>query len=287
MKFILGTATFGSTYGVANNGKQLDEKSAFEILEKAMQLGIETIDTSPDYANAEEIIGKYHCRHDKFKIHSKISANTPLELDSIIAKLELSLERLKVDKLEVAYFHNPDSLFLLQQKEINKLIEKILESGLVESVGASVYLEGQIDKIAQEFPSIRVFQVPENILDQRLLKSKLIQNLKQSGHIFFVRSVFLQGLLLMNLENLPPKLKSAKDGLNEFLECASKLNYSPLEACLGYLLNIDWANGFLVGVSDVNQLQDLLLSSEKKFPIEGLPKPLNTDLIDPRNWSQV
>lgn len=284
MEFILGTATFGSTYGVANNGKQLSESNALNILEKAFQWGVEVVDTSPDYANAESIIGAFHQTDKKFRVHSKIPGKVAFNSGSILRSLESSLRRLRVDKLEVAYFHNPDSLFKYSVHEVNKVIEDIAESGMVKSLGASVYTEEEISRISREYPTIRVFQVPENILDQRLRESQIVGDLKEAGCKFFVRSIFLQGLLLMNPEKLPTNLLSMRDGLNGFHEIASSMKLSPLKASLGYLLELHWASGFLIGISDVNQLAEVLLATDE-LPRVKLPERITTELIDPRNWN--
>jgi aryl-alcohol dehydrogenase-like predicted oxidoreductase len=284
MDFILGTATFGSAYGIANNGTELPESSAIDILDRALKFGIEVLDTSPDYADAELVIGKFHLDHKKFRVHSKISRNIPFNSTSILAALESSLLRLKVDQLEVAYFHDPDSLLECSVQEVKTVIEDILESGMVKFLGASVYTESQISRIANKYPKIGIFQVPENILDQRLLESEIVHKLSISGYKFFVRSIFLQGLLLMDPESLPLNLIAAKDNLKEFHEIAYSLNFSPLEASLGYLFELGWASGFLVGISEVSQLEELYQAQTRQFPILKLPKPLTTELIDPRNW---
>jgi aryl-alcohol dehydrogenase-like predicted oxidoreductase len=66
MNLVIGTATFGSDYGIANKGEILGEVDALEILSEAQNLGITTLDTAPAYSNAEEIIGAFHSAHPRF-----------------------------------------------------------------------------------------------------------------------------------------------------------------------------------------------------------------------------
>ena len=63
MDLVIGTATFGSDYGIANKGELLGEADALDILSEAQKLGISSLDTAPAYSNAEEIVGRFHSAH--------------------------------------------------------------------------------------------------------------------------------------------------------------------------------------------------------------------------------
>ena len=284
MTFVLGTATFGSRYGIANQGEAVSDSVAIEILTSAMCLGVEIVDTSPDYGNAENIIGKFHTNNKKFRVHTKISSKLPLNATFILDALNSSAQRLLVDKIEVAYFHNPDSLFEHPKKAVNCLLHEIVQSRLVDSLGASVYTERQIERIANEFPMIKVFQVPENILDQRLIASVLTNELSRSGYTFFVRSIFLQGLLLMNPNLIPPRLKEARNAVEAFQDFAIAINLTPLEAAIGYMGKLEWSNGFVVGANSRIQLEQIFQAKSNAHQIKNLPRALPHKLVDPRNW---
>ena len=72
MEFILGTAQFSGNYGIANLNRVTNE-IATKVLNKAIELGINTLDTSGAYGNAHKIIGQ---NKHKFKIHTKIKELT-------------------------------------------------------------------------------------------------------------------------------------------------------------------------------------------------------------------
>ncbi|MFZ0694771.1 MAG: aldo/keto reductase, partial [Alphaproteobacteria bacterium] len=55
----LGSAQLGMAYGVANTLGQPTEAEAFRILDRAVELGINTIDTARTYGTAEQWIGKW------------------------------------------------------------------------------------------------------------------------------------------------------------------------------------------------------------------------------------
>ena len=58
-KITLGTVNFGMNYGLRREEKnQISEKNAVELIKKSLEYGINCFDTSPDYGNAEKILGK-------------------------------------------------------------------------------------------------------------------------------------------------------------------------------------------------------------------------------------
>ena len=73
VKFILGTATFGTSYGVANKGIKLKRQTVREIIETAQSLGINDFDTAPAYGGAEILLGAFLTHNTVIRISSKIS----------------------------------------------------------------------------------------------------------------------------------------------------------------------------------------------------------------------
>jgi diketogulonate reductase-like aldo/keto reductase len=71
-RLTLGTANFGLAYGIANK-RMLTEKEAFAILEKAVEVGVSSVDTARGYGDAEKVLGKFFLQHGKvFEVVSKL-----------------------------------------------------------------------------------------------------------------------------------------------------------------------------------------------------------------------
>jgi len=282
MELVIGTATFGTDYGVANQGRVQSESDALAILTEAQNLGVSNLDTSPAYSNAEEIIGKFHSSGLKFSCYSKISRNmlnSPIET---LFSLRNSLELMRIDSLQGLYFHNPAELLAKDPKNIETLIDAIQETEKVEKIGASVYDSGEILAIRQRHPRISLFQVPENIADQRLRHSDHIKSLHESGIEFHVRSIFLQGLLLM--KKAPAHLANVQPFLDKLGATANRQNCSPLDLCLSYVRQLGWASKLVVGISESTQLREIQRAMEignKDIEFEGV---LPDNIRDPRKW---
>jgi aryl-alcohol dehydrogenase-like predicted oxidoreductase len=283
MELVIGTATFGSDYGVANKGEFLSEDGALEILSEAQSLGISSLDTAPAYSNAEEIIGRFHSAHPKYDCYSKISAKMHHSTAELLSSLEHSLKLMNIQTLKGLFFHNPTDLLTSNPKHIEALIDSIYESGKVEQVGASVYELNEILAIRKRHPRISLFQVPENIGDQRLRHSKEIRDFYQSGIEFHVRSVFLQGLLLMR--TAPRQQLKAQPFLNKLHEAARKTSSSPLELCIQYGMQLEWASKLVIGISHTGQLHEIVTAANAPGTRLDLYEFLPEDIRDPRKWN--
>jgi len=284
MNFILGTATFGTKYGIANQSKNLSDLEAVGILEEAKRLNIGFLDTAPAYGDAESIVGNFHRSNNTFEVISKISEVHDFSSSRLLNQIRESATTLRLPKFSAVLFHKPEVLTKYPKEEINRTIERILGSGLVESLGASVYEEEEIRFISKNFPGITLFQVPENIMDRRLLKSSLLMRLADQGTKFHVRSIFLQGLLLMEMEDIPTALSEAKHGLAELHKFSKLSRVSIFDMCLNYSSRIEWASGIVVGVNSQKQLQDIMHYKEYVLDLESLPSPFPKPLTDPRQW---
>lgn len=285
MGITLGTATFGSDYGVANRGRVLQSEECAEILDASNTFGIQSLDTAPDYGDSEKIIGQFNGTNPKFKVYTKISGSVEISIESIKSSISQSLKNLNCKALEGIYFHSPEMLINSDKKAVKEVISWILENEITEKIGISVYEENQIARITEVYPELNLFQVPENILDRRLLESKIVKQLKTNGCEINIRSVFLQGLLLMSQNEIPLHLKKAHQQISRLKDLANSHHITLESLCLNYAQSIDWASNVIIGVHSKAQLMKILQYSDTKIDFRELPAPLTDEILDPRRWA--
>ena len=112
-------------YGGGRISRQDDESSLIRTIHRAVDLGVNFIDTAPNYAGgySEELIGRaLKGRREKVVLATKSETRQP---DTIIAEAEESLRRLQTDVLDVIQFHG--GWFLGDEAET------ILNSGCIEA----------------------------------------------------------------------------------------------------------------------------------------------------------
>ena len=100
-----------------------------------------------------------------------------------------------------------------------------------------------------------------------------------------VRSVFLQGLLLMPDRALPRVFDRWAPLWMLYDRWLSDANLTPLQACLRYSSSFPQINKVIIGVDSVAQMADILKAADGPAPV--VPSALGTDdadLLNPGRW---
>jgi aryl-alcohol dehydrogenase-like predicted oxidoreductase len=282
---VLGTANFGNAYGVASAGQQLANEEIKNIIEWAQLNGINHFDTAAAYGPAELLLGEYLNKSTDLIIDSKLDLESCKTSAAIVDRTKKTLARLQVNQLAVLYLHDETLLSSKLGPEVIRGLQTILDLGLAKEIGVSVYSEEGIVNCKAVLPALSVFQVPENICDRRLISSRILQNMYENGNRFLIRSAFLQGLLLMEPQSIPRHLTAARETILQLKHLSEKYSISRTALCLSYAHSIRWSEGVVVGITTVNQLQEIVECNailpaewEKSIPV------LTQELLDPRKW---
>lgn len=174
-KIGLGTWAIGGGEAKVGWGPQ-DEKESIACILKALELGINWIDTAPAYGlgRSEEVIGKAIKEFGEpvllaTKCGIQETADKGLERDlrpELIEKeLDASLSRLGVDCIDLYQIHWP-----VPDENIEAAYEAILEQkkkGKIRWLGVSNFSASQLQRVAEiEVPSS--LQPPYSLLDRRI-----------------------------------------------------------------------------------------------------------------------
>ena len=81
-----------------------------------------------------------------------------------------------------------------------------------------------------------------------------------------IRSIFLQGLLLMDMENIPEKMKYAIPVIEKFIKLSRQFGMTRKEMAMGYVKNAFPDSHVLFGVDTVDHVKDNIESWSKKYP---------------------
>lgn len=136
----------------AMNLKQLSDEDAEDLLNTVLDLGINYIDTSRDYSNSEERIGRYLSkRRQEFVLATKCGCNPHLETPgsghvhtfdrvTLVRNLEESLRALKTDYIDLWQLHGatPQKLLGGPEGEVVETMQRMKEQGKVRYIGASL-----------------------------------------------------------------------------------------------------------------------------------------------------
>lgn len=287
IKIGIGTVQWGMAYGISNSTGKTSEKEVENILSLAHNAGIKLIDTAALYGEAEKVLG-YHSL-DEFLVVTKTIKLAKSEIDSEDAKLliksfEKSLRDLRVGRVYGLLIHHPDDLLVKGGQYLVEALWLLKNRGLVEKIGVSIYDSRQL-KLLCNLLKPDIIQLPLNALDQRLIKDGSLNYLNENGIEIHSRSVFLQGLLLMPLDDLPSYFTPWRRNLELWHRACQQQGFTPLEAALNFVMGIEAVNHCVIGLENVRQLQDCIRASQKAERFDACCLfSSDINLINPANW---
>jgi aryl-alcohol dehydrogenase-like predicted oxidoreductase len=284
-KIALGTVQFGLSYGVANVEGQLSSENVLAILSLAKQAGIDTLDTAIAYGESEACLGQVGV-HD-WRVVSKLPplpggcANVEAWVDE---SLTGSLQRLGMARLYGLLLHRSADLLGADGEELFCALLRAKESDQVRKIGVSVYDPKELQIVTSRF-EIDLVQAPYNVFDRRIQESGWLGRLRQSAIEVHVRSVFLQGLLLMPKIRRPEAFARWEHLFARWDNWLRETNTSALSSCLHFSLSQPEIDRVIVGVDSTNHLKEILTAAQER---SLLPPALltceDTQLINPSNW---
>lgn len=290
MKLALGTVQFGLDYGIANTGGRVEEGEVRRILSAARELEIPMLDTAEAYGNAEEVLGQIGVA--EFNVVGKLGtiACSPDEVARHVEeRVTVSLRRLGLSSLYGLLLHAPRQL--LDQPELAEpLVSALLaarEAGLAHKIGVSTYSPEQTLVLFDRHPFDMV-QIPLPPIDARWRQCGALDLLKEQGVEIHVRSVFLQGLLLMTPETLPAWSAPWSELLRGWHNWLRDEGLSPVEAAMALTAANPQIDRIVVGVLNEAQLREIALSAQALAP-HLPPRLMTTDegLLDPSSWKDM
>lgn len=288
MRLALGTAQFGLPYGIANQAGQVTRDEGKAMLQLAADNGIDTLDTAIAYGESEQRLGEIGV--PDWQIVSKLPAipDDCADISQWVAEaVDGSLRRLKVNRLYGLLLHRPQQLLEKGGDELYRALRQLRQADLVQKIGVSIYEPAELDAINSRF-QLDLVQAPFNLMDRRLIESGWLERLKEQGTELHVRSIFLQGLLLMSPGERPRKFDRWATLWATYDAWLAHAGLTPAQACLQYALSFPEISKVIVGVDSLRQLKEILQSAEGTLPAT-LPDMCcaDIDLINPARWAAL
>lgn len=289
-KLVLGTAQLGMNYGIANTLGKQDMGNANKILKNAYESGARFLDTGQHYGNSEQIIGAYmqNNPNQSFMVISKLHRDLNSDSSAVIEAIKRSYSTIGKVLAGMLIF-NPAWL-KLWDNGIGSAMSECVEKQYIKAYGASVYLPDELEQ-AISIDSMSIFQIPVNVFDRRFLEAGLIPMALARGKTFFIRSVFLQGLLVMPIEKAVQKIPQSKPYLERWHSFCQKLNMEPGAVALRYVASAIPEGYIIVGcerpeqvITNRNWLSGTLPESAIQ-EINSWPTP-PSEVINPVQWTK-
>lgn len=284
----LGTMTFGQGehFGFQST---IDEKKASELVDNAIDNGINFFDTADGYGNgqSEIILGKVLNKKRKdVLITTKLSFrtgeqafNAGVNSKHIIEQCHNSLKNLQTDYIDVLLLHNDDPITPID--ETLKALENLVQQGKVRYIGFSNYQAWKAAAMTQRQKDLHyspfvASQMHYSILN-REVEREIIPLSLHYGIGMMVWSPLSSGFLTgkYTRENPTPKdsrLNNFDLGLfdrelgytviDKLTEIAKRHNTTVTAISLSWLLTKKVVSSVIIGVSKTEQLKENLACQE-------------------------
>ena len=307
--YCLGAMMFGAQ---ANS----DHDDAIRIIHKALDAGINFIDTADRYSQgeSEEIVGKaLKDRRDNVVLTTKV--NNPMGDDPnqqgnsrrwLIREVEASLRRLQTDHIDLYLIHRPSPDTDIE--ETLSALTDLMRSGKVRAIGSSTFPASEIVEaqwVAQRraLARFRVEEPPYSILS-RGIEREVLPVCQRYGMGVMVWSPLAKGMLTGRYrkgQSLPDSLRvkvmrkqmsdeHRLDAVEQLIVVAEKAGLSLTHMAMAFAVAHPGVTSAILGPRTMEQLDDLLAGAEVALSDEVLDAidrivPPGTDVgIDAANY---
>ncbi len=278
-------------------GRRADEELSAKIVNKAIDSGINFIDTANVYQRgvSEEYTGKALKKNGKrhqvvlaTKVHGRMDDNDPNSMGNsrrhIIEQCEASLKRLQTDHIDLYQIHRPQSDIPID--ETLRALDDLIRAGKVRYIGTSTFGAWQVVEslwVSKELGLNRFVseQPPYHILERRI-ERELVPAAQNYGLAILPWSPlaggFLTGKYKRN-EERPSGTRfkddefwssrkfsdKAFDVLDVVRKLAEEKGCPPSQLSLAWLIQKPAVTSAIIGPRNLEQLEDNIKAAEVKL----------------------
>ncbi|MDO8550331.1 MAG: aldo/keto reductase [Ignavibacteria bacterium] len=281
-------------------GRKADEKLSMEIVDKAIDEGINFLDTANAYQRgmSEEYVGKALKRNGKrdriilaTKVHGKMNDDDPnaggISRRHIIKECEASLKRSQTDYIDLYQLHRPQSDIPID--ESLRAFDDLIKAGKVRYIGTSTFASWQVVNsiwVSKELGLNRFIseQPPYHLLDRRI-ERELIPAAQNFGLAILPWSPLAGGFLTGKYKRgkerpAESRFKESSEWADHHFteeafkvldvveEIAKEKNCTPAQLSLAWTIQKPEITSSIIGPKNIEQLIDNLGALKVKFTDE-------------------
>lgn len=295
--FSLGTVQLGLKYGLGADNEKPSLETAFALLDKAAALGVNTWDTANNYGDSETVIGKWLKERPDVPRPNIITKVGPCNRESpeamyrdIMQQTQGSLKTLGLEQLDMLMVHNVED-YETYPELVEKTFQQLKDEGLVRHIGISVYSYHDYHRIAQT--CFEAVQIPLSVFDWSRIDDGGIAALAEAGKTVFVRSVYLQGLVFLQPEQVEARMRFCAPPLQTYLDLCKEFGMSPAQLALSFMASVPGLSSLVLGCRNAWQVEnnrDLMeqavkLTPEQMAKLHDAFADIDPRVPNPQRWN--
>jgi len=281
-----GALEIGRPWGLPIEGEFVipSERDAGALLDRALDLGINFIDTAPAYMLSEERLGRLvkHRRKELYlaskcgEYFDGYESRYDFSTAGTLQFIETSLKRLQTDYLDLVQIHcGPDEAETIRRGEALEGMLRAKQQGKARWVGASCDVDGAT--VALEMPAYDVLQLPYNLLNRSIERlesggDSVLSRAARLGVGIIAREPLARGKLTDKSRRAPagadPAVARAQGLLAGLEQHGDRTSLSQI--AIQFVLHRSEVGMVLVGTRNVRHLEDA---------VQAAAQPLDTALL--------
>jgi len=276
------------------NSPEMDEKACAQVLDEALDHGINLVDTADSYKNSEEMLGKVLTpeKREKVFLATKVFRRPKGEKElgrnsreNISRSLENGLRLMNTDYVDLFQLHHPDPQTPID--ETMSALDELVKQGKVRHVGVSNHYAWQMAYMlgvsrVNDFASIVSLQANYNILGRQIEMETV--PFCQKFNIALMCYGPLDGGILTGkyLDSVPEKSRATwnrrtrqtteeeivHDIVTRLAKVSEEINIPMNQIALLWLLSKEYATTILLGGSRPEHYSQIYGAIEKTLPEE-------------------
>ena len=203
---------------------------------------------------------------------------------------EKSLARLHLNYLDTYLLHSARYVY---NDAIIETLNRLKKEGYARKVGVSVY-EPEEAKKCIERANVDFMQLPYSIFDQRMKNNGVFDLADANGNTTQIhsRSAFIQGLILMQENQVPDFLVKAKPIVKLIDKLCKKYNISRIALAMNYVKQEKAISHLVFGVDNIEQLKeniDIFQTDISKKIVDDISREfrnIEADIVMPSLWKK-
>ncbi|MDO4136611.1 aldo/keto reductase family protein [Clavibacter michiganensis] len=294
------------TYGNwLTHGSQVENDTATQCVQAALEAGITTFDTADGYANtvAEKVLGDALKGEDRdgleiftkvyFPTGAKGHNDTGLSRKHIMASIDGSLERLQTDHVDLYQAHRYD--YETPLEETMQAFADVVRQGKALYIGVSEWTPEQLREahgLSRELGFQLISNQPQYSALWRVIEEEVVPTSKDLGISQIVWSPIAQGVLTGKYkpgQDLPQGSRATDDKggadmikrymnddvlnrVQELQPVADELDLSLAQLAVAWVLQNENVASAIIGASRPEQVHENVKASGVKIPAELLTR---------------
>ena len=270
----LGTAGLGNVFG------DVDDEAAAEVVAAAAGAGVRYFDTAPFYGfgSAERRLGRALARlpAGSFTVSTKVGRTLTdggcffdFSADAVRRGIEGSLERLGLDRVDLAYLHDPDDHEEQAASEAWPALCRLRDEGVVSAIGVGMNQWQMPARFVERLDVDVVLLAGRYTLLDRS-GARLLDRCGERGVDVVLGGVFNSGLLIDPRPgawfDYAPAAAELVARAQRMREVAASAGYDLTACALAFAAAHPAVTSVLVGVTSAAQLRENLDAFHREVP---------------------